>query len=199
LLKILKLLPAVLLPVFLSIASPAGATVYGFLDAKRAFHYRDVSEKSCRIKVILEDRAPRAQLSTHENDYTTDRFDAAIQEAAAKSRVDPLLVRAVIKVESNFNPKAVSRQGARGLMQIMPGTARKLRLNDPFSPRQNIIAGTRYLKQQLESFGDIRLGLAAYNAGAGHVTSQGMIAFIPETQAYVARVMGYYRQYKDHP
>ena len=72
------------------------------------------------------------------------------------------------------------------------------RLDDPFSPKQNITAGTKYLKQQLDSFGDIRLGLAAYNAGAGRVTSQGMIDNIPETQAYVARVMGYYRHYQDH-
>ena len=171
--------------------------MYGFLDAKGAFHYRDVAEKSSRIKVILRDGISPARFSTHESDYTTDQFDALIQEAAINSRIDPLLVRAVIKVESNFNPKAVSRKGARGLMQIMPDTARKLRLNDPFSPRQNIVAGTKYLKQQVESFGDIRLGLAAYNAGAGRVTSQGMIASIPETQAYVARVMGYYRQYQD--
>ena len=81
-------------------------------------------------------------------------------------------------------------------MQIMPDTAREFRLDDPFSPKQNIAAGTKYLKQQLDSFGDIKLGLAAYNAGPGRVTPQGMIAYIPETQAYVARVMEYYRQYQ---
>jgi len=194
--KIRQLIPVVLFLVFLSISSQAGATMYGFLDAKGAFHYRDVSEKRGRIKVMLGEGAPRAQPSTPENDYTTDQFDAVIQEAAAKSRIDPLLVRAVIKVESNFNPKAVSRKGARGLMQIMPDTAREFRLDDPFSPKQNIAAGTKYLKQQLDSFGDIKLGLAAYNAGPGRVTPQGMIAYIPETQAYVARVMEYYRQYQ---
>jgi soluble lytic murein transglycosylase-like protein len=171
--------------------------MYGFLDAKGVCHYRDVPEKSGRIKVILRDRVSRAQLATHESDYTTDQFDPFIREAATKSQIDPLLVRAVIKVESNFNPKAVSHKGARGLMQIMPDTARQLRLDDPFSPKKNITAGTKYLKQQLDSFDDIRLGLAAYNAGAGRVTSQGMIASIPETQAYVDKVMGYYRQYKD--
>jgi soluble lytic murein transglycosylase-like protein len=197
LVKIRQLIPAVLLLSLLSVSSQASATMYGFLDAKGVFHYRDVPEKSGRIKIILRDRGSRAQLATHESDYTTDQFDPFIREAATKSQIDPLLVRAVIKVESNFNPKAVSRKGARGLMQIMPDTARQLSLNDPFSPKKNITAGTKYLKQQLDSFDDIRLGLAAYNAGAGRVTSQGMIASIPETQAYVDKVMGYYRQYKD--
>ena len=171
--------------------------MYGFLDANGVYNYRDVPEKSGRIKIILRDRAPHAHLLRHEVEYTTDKFDPLIQEAATKNQIDPLLVRAVIKVESNFNPKAVSRKGARGLMQITPDTARKLRLDNPFSPKQNITAGTRYLKQQLDYFGDIRLGLAAYNAGAGHITQEGMIAYIPETQAYVSKVMGYYHQYKD--
>ena len=187
--------------IFLSVSSNASATMYGFLDAKGVCHYRDIPEKRGRIKVILKDRVSWTQLTTKqkENDSdnnTTDRFDPIIQEAAIDSQIDPLLVRAVIKVESNFNPKAVSRKGARGLMQIMPDTARELRLDDPFSPKQNIAAGTKYLKQQLDSFGDIKLGLAAYNAGPGRVTPQGMIAYIPETQAYVARVMEYYRQYQ---
>ncbi len=187
--------------IFLSVSSNASATMYGFLDAKGVCHYRDIPEKSGRIKVILKDRVSWTQLTTKqkENDSdnnTTDRFDPIIQEAAIDSQIDPLLVRAVIKVESNFNPKAVSRKGARGLMQIMPDTAREFRLDDPFSPKQNIAAGTKYLKQQLDSFGDIKLGLAAYNAGPGRVTPQGMIAYIPETQAYVARVMEYYRQYQ---
>ena len=187
--------------IFLSVSSNASATMYGFLDAKGVCHYRDIPEKRGRIKVILKDRVSWKQLTTKqkENDSdnnTTDRFDPIIQEAAIDSQIDPLLVRAVIKVESNFNPKAVSRKGARGLMQIMPDTARELRLDDPFSPKQNIAAGTKYLKQQLDSFGDIKLGLAAYNAGPGRVTPQGMIAYIPETQAYVARVMEYYRQYQ---
>ncbi len=187
--------------IFLSVSSNASATMYGFLDAKGVCHYRDIPEKRGRIKVILKDRVSWKQLTTKqkENDSdnnTTDRFDPIIQEAAIDSQIDPLLVRAVIKVESNFNPKAVSRKGARGLMQIMPDTAREFRLDDPFSPKQNIAAGTKYLKQQLDSFGDIKLGLAAYNAGPGRVTPQGMIAYIPETQAYVARVMEYYRQYQ---
>ncbi len=196
--KIRQLIPAVLVTILLLTPSQGSATLYGFLDAKGGFHYRDVPEKSGRIKVILRDGVSLPQPGKSESDYTTDKFDPFIREAATKSQIDPLLVRAVIEVESNFNPKAVSPKGARGLMQIMPGTARKLRLDDPFSPKQNITAGTKYLKQQLDSFGDIRLGLAAYNAGAGRVTSQGMIDNIPETQAYVARVMGYYRHYQDH-
>jgi hypothetical protein len=120
-------------------------------------------------------------------------IDAAIEEAAARHNVDPNLVRAVVKVESNFNPNAVSRKGAMGLMQLMPSTARQLKVTNPFDPAQNVDAGVRHLKQLLESYGgDIKLTLAAYNAGAGAVARSSGVPRYTETQNYVRRITNLY-------
>ena len=102
-------------------------------------------------------------------------------------------MRAVVKVESNFNPNAVSRKGAMGLMQLMPSTARQLKVKNPFDPEQNVDAGVRHLKQLLESYGgDIKLTLAAYNAGAGAVARSSGVPHYAETQNYVRRITNLY-------
>ncbi|MGA9543296.1 MAG: lytic transglycosylase domain-containing protein [Candidatus Sulfotelmatobacter sp.] len=120
-------------------------------------------------------------------------IDSAIEAAAARHNVDPNLVRAVVKVESNFNPNAVSRKGAMGLMQLMPSTARQLKVRNPFDPEQNVDAGVRHLKQLLESYdGDIKLTLAAYNAGAGAVARSSGVPAYAETQNYVRRITNLY-------
>ncbi len=120
-------------------------------------------------------------------------IDSAIDEAAARHNVDPNLVRAVVKVESNFNPNAVSRKGAMGLMQLMPATAHQLKVKNPFDPQQNVDAGVRHLKQLLESYdGDINLTLAAYNAGAGAVARSSGVPHYAETQNYVRRITNLY-------
>ena len=124
---------------------------------------------------------------------TAGDIDSAIEQAAARHNVDPNLVRAVVKVESNFNPNAVSRKGAMGLMQLMPSTARQLKVKNPFDPQQNIDAGVRHLKQLLESYdGDINLTLAAYNAGAGAVARSSGVPHYAETQKYVRRITNLY-------
>jgi soluble lytic murein transglycosylase-like protein len=124
---------------------------------------------------------------------TTGDIDTAIEQAAARHNVDPNLVRAVVKVESNFNPNAVSRKGAMGLMQLMPSTARQLKVNNPFDPGQNVDAGVRHLKQLLENYGgDIKLTLAAYNAGAGAVARSSGVPHYAETQNYVRRITNLY-------
>jgi len=124
---------------------------------------------------------------------TQGDIDTAIEQAAARHNVDPNLVRAVVKVESNFNPNAVSRKGAMGLMQLMPSTARQLKVKNPFDPEQNVDAGVRHLKQLLESYGgDVKLTLAAYNAGAGAVARSSGVPHYAETQNYVRRITNLY-------
>lgn len=124
---------------------------------------------------------------------TSQAIDSAIEEAAARHSVDPNLVRAIVKVESNFNPGAVSRKGAMGLMQLMPATARSLNVTNPFDPHQNVDAGVRHLKGLLQNFnGDVPLTLAAYNAGQGAVTRNGGIPPYRETQDYVRRITDIY-------
>jgi soluble lytic murein transglycosylase-like protein len=120
-------------------------------------------------------------------------IDSAIEQAAARHNVDPNLVRAVVKVESNFNPNAVSRKGAMGLMQLMPSTARQLKVKNPFDPEQNVDAGVRHLKELLDSYGgDVKLTLAAYNAGAGAVARSSGVPHYAETQNYVRRITNLY-------
>jgi soluble lytic murein transglycosylase-like protein len=116
-----------------------------------------------------------------------------IRRAASQFDVDPVLVRAVIAAESNFDPRAVSPKGARGLMQLMPSTASRFGVKDVFDPGQNIAGGVRYLRYLLDLFeGDLVLALAAYNAGEGVVQSTGGIPNFPETRDYVDRVLAGY-------
>ncbi len=121
-------------------------------------------------------------------------FDALVQRAAARYRLDPALIHAVIRAESDYNPRAVSRAGARGLMQIMPDTARAFGVKDAFDPVQNIEAGARELRGYLDRFDSVELALAAYNAGPGNVRKYGGIPPFRETQAYIPRVLEYWRQ-----
>jgi soluble lytic murein transglycosylase-like protein len=133
------------------------------------------------------------QNSLPRSGFTQREIDAAIDQAATRHNVDPNLVRALVKVESNFNPNAVSRKGAMGLMQLMPQTARQLNLKNPFDPQENVDAGVRHLKQLLQTYnGDVRLSLAAYNAGSGAVARSRGIPRYSETQNYVRRITGLY-------
>jgi soluble lytic murein transglycosylase-like protein len=124
-------------------------------------------------------------------------YDDIILAAAEHHGLDPALVKAVIKAESGFDPYAVSPAGAKGLMQLMDGTAAGLGISDPFDPAQNVDGGTRYLRMMLDRFGDIALALAAYNAGPGAVQKYGGIPPYSETRVYVPRVIENYQHYRN--
>jgi soluble lytic murein transglycosylase-like protein len=131
--------------------------------------------------------------NAHGHQASQEDIDASIVMAAARHNVDPNLVRAVVKVESNFNSNAVSRKGAMGLMQLMPSTARQLNVKNPFDPQQNVDAGVRHLKSLLESYGgDVNLTLAAYNAGQGAVARNNGVPRFAETQDYVRKITNLY-------
>jgi soluble lytic murein transglycosylase-like protein len=139
------------------------------------------------------DKPLAEQNSPSRSGFTQREIDDAINKAADRHNVDPNLVRALVKVESNFNPNAVSRKGAMGLMQLMPQTARQLRLTNPFNPEENVDAGVRHLKQLLDNYGgDVRLSLAAYNAGTGAVARSAGIPRYAETRNYVKRITQLY-------
>ncbi|MBD3403638.1 transglycosylase SLT domain-containing protein [candidate division GN15 bacterium] len=122
------------------------------------------------------------------SDPITSRFGEIIDRAAAEHKLDSALIRSVIRAESNGDPQAVSHAGAKGLMQLMDSTAADLGVTDSFDPAQNIAGGTRYLAALLNRFGDLRLALAAYNAGPGAVEKHGGVPPYAETENYVEKV-----------
>jgi len=128
-----------------------------------------------------------------------DLFYLIIQKAADLNDVDPALVRAIIMAESSFNPRAVSKRGAKGLMQLMPTTAKALGVEDSFNPEHNIKGGVRYFRQLMDQFGgDTRLALAAYNAGSTKVRSYQGVPPFKATRYYIKKVFEYYQYYKEN-
>jgi len=124
-------------------------------------------------------------------------FHSIIQEASDRYEVEPELIRAIIMAESSYNPNAVSRRGARGLMQLMPSTARALGVEDSFNPEHNIHGGVKYFKQLLDRFdGDVSVALAAYNAGSRKVREYQGIPPFKATHYYIKKVFSYYNHYK---
>jgi soluble lytic murein transglycosylase-like protein len=142
-----------------------------------------------QLKGELAAQDPNYSQAAGDRSVSSAQIDRYINDAAARHHVDPNLVRALVKVESNFNPRAVSRKGAMGLMQLMPATARMYAVRNPFDAAQNVDAGVRHLKGLLDNFnGDVRLSLAAYNAGEGAVQRSRGIPPYTETRNYVKRI-----------
>ena len=202
-----RLLPAVIaswaLGVILWTAMPAFGDIYRYVDRNGVVHFTNTPMNS-GYKVYLRERTSgpiqaasyRVQSRSYVKCPTGGNYDRYIAEAARKHGVSFSLIKAVIRAESNFDPYAVSRVGACGLMQIMPPTAKDLGVRDPFDPRENILGGTRYLSELLDQFnGSVPLALAAYNAGPGKVQSVNGVPAIDETQDFVRRVLRFWKQY----
>lgn len=171
---------------------PADADIYMYIDSQGVMHFTNVPTTS-DYQVYIKER-PRRQ----GKGMDANRFDRYIDEAASLHGVDFPLLKAVIRAESAFDPEAVSKKGALGLMQIMPANLKAFRVYDPFDPWQNIMGGARYLKDLIQRFdGQVPLALAAYNAGPRAVDSHRGIPPIAETEAYVKKVMEFFYLYKN--
>jgi len=168
----------------IALASPATAQViYQYRDKKGSIHLSN--------RRLTEQYQPFDYLRVPTG-ADLGKVMAFIRYYCRRYHLDPYLIRAMVEVESGFAMEAVSPKGAEGLMQIMPGTGRDLGLVDPFDGAQNLEAGIRYFKVLLDDFGDLRLALAAYNAGPARVAKAGGVPDIPETKAYVDKVLARY-------
>lgn len=179
------------------LAGPAQAGIYAFSDANGIMHFTNVPSTPRyadmkRVAYLPESATPKAR------PVSPKRFNPLVEQAAREHQIDQALLRAVIAVESGYDPNAVSRKGAVGLMQLMPQTARRYGVKNIYDPAQNIQGGARYLRDLMGKFNnDLPLVLAAYNAGEDAIAQHGnRIPPYRETRSYVPRVMDFYRQYQ---
>jgi soluble lytic murein transglycosylase-like protein len=168
---------------------PAHADIYQYTDGSGTIILTNVPNDSRYKRIISESPRPRTFISNGE-------LEPVIARHSRRHRLHPALIRAVIKAESDFDPMAISRAGAVGLMQLMPQTAVQLDVQDMYNPDQNIGGGTKYLRQLLDRFnGNLPLALAAYNAGETAVDRYQSLPPFEETRRYVKKVLHYYRAF----
>ena len=178
---------------------PARADIYRYEDDEGVLHFTDAPTDG-RFKIFMRDFKKDKQLRTTfrlTGWRNTEEFEPIINACAVEYGVDKSLVKAVIHAESGYNPNAVSPKGASGLMQLMPKTAKDLKVANSFDPKENIRGGVRYLRFLLDTFkGDVTLALAAYNAGLSRVAQYRGVPPYQETRTYVDRVLNYQRSYQ---
>lgn len=171
--------------------TPVCADIYKYIDKNGVMHFTDSPKKS---EFILYFKNPEKE---KKKKYPTDVYDDIILKASRINGLSFSLIKALIKVESDFNPNAVSKVGAKGLMQIMPVNIKDLNIKDPFNPYENIMGGAVYFRKLLKRFnGKLILALAAYNAGPTIVNKYNSIPPYRETQAFVKKVLKYNYKYK---
>ena len=176
--------------------SPARADIYVFVDTEGVMHFTNIPTHG-RYRLFMKEKKIEVRAAVHRSHSNPAVYDPLIHEYSRKYGVDSALVKAIVKAESDFDPYAVSAKGARGLMQLMPDTAHKLNVLNPFDPRENIEGGVRYVRYLLDRFGDdMDLCVAAYNAGETTVYEKGGIPAYAETLNYVAKVRQFYQEYK---
>lgn len=180
-------------------ASYSRADIYRYEDDEGIVHFTDAPTDK-RFKIFMRDLKKDKELRTKlkfSASVNAAEYDQIIKAYADKYGVSASLIKAVIHAESGYNPNAVSSKGAGGLMQLMPDTARSLKVVDRFNPRDNVDGGVRYLRFLIDTFrGDISLALAAYNAGLSKVAKYGGIPPYNETRNYVNRVLSYMQTYQ---
>jgi soluble lytic murein transglycosylase-like protein len=182
--------------VLVVVTSPVSlyADIYVHMDSEGVLHFTNTPTSS-NYKIFIREKPLLSSNSHVTNDI--NRYDDVITEASKSHGVPFSLLKALIKIESDFNPRAISSAGAIGLMQIMPENISALNIKDPFDPWENIMGGTRYLKQLIGRFnGKLPMALAAYNAGPNIVDRYKQIPPFKETENYVEKVMEYYSIFK---
>jgi len=173
----------------------AEADIYSYMDKRGVWHFTNV-KTDVRFSLFL--RGGKGTKSYDFKEYIKE-FDPIIQQSSRLFNIEVSLIKAIIKVESDFDHQAVSCDGAQGLMQLMPATADDMSVKDPFDPQENILGGTRYLSLLLKRFNNDKiLALAAYNAGPERVSEFKGVPPFSETQSFVSKVMKYYRMYSDN-
>lgn len=178
---------------FAALAQPAQADVYMYKDKDGVLTFTNVPNHTGYKRILREAGAPRSVSGS----VTNAGFDELIRSASDRYNVDPNLIRAIIKTESDFNINARSNKGAMGLMQLMPDTARLHNVSDAYDPNENVEGGVRHLRMLLERYqGNLELSLAAYNAGAGAVEKHGGIPPYYETREYVRKVLRFYDAFR---
>ena len=193
----------------LGASGSARADIYRCKRSDGTQHYTNIREPGRRCQLVVRSskkskartssngKSTKSTNSTPKDPARYRRYDGLIGEAATLYQLPEHFIRAVMRVESDFNPTVVSRAGAMGLMQLMPTTARSMGVADPFDARQNILGGARYLRILANRFkGDLVLTVAAYNAGEGAVEKYSGIPPYKETQRYVRRVLKHYYAYR---